>query len=131
LSSTETNECGKGKSMLSRPLRVARKKPGPRPKYTREFLLSVPDLIMKDGLTLEQIATSVGGKPSTIVELCYRNKIALPSKRKHRIFARLRFTTIKRMQTEALARNITYCELAERLLEAIAQDNMFKAVLDD
>ena len=127
MSTTETNTCGKGKLMLSPPPRA---KPGRRRKYTREFLLSVPDLLI-DGLSLEQIALSVHGKPSTIVELCYRHKIALPSRRKLRVYARLRFSTVKQMQAQAETRGMTYNELAERLLEMIAKDNMYKAILDD
>jgi len=116
--------------MVSKPQRRCGVR-GRRRKYTREFLLSVPDLIMKDGLSLEQIAEIVHGKPSTIIELCYKHKIALPSRRKHRIFARLRFSTVRRMQIEASARGINYNELAEKILEIVAQDQMYRAILDD
>lgn len=112
-------------------VRLSKTKVGRPRKYTLEFLQTVPDLMIRDGKSLEQIAASAGGKPSTIIELCYRNKIALPSKRKARIFARLKFSTIKRMQHQAAERGLTYNELAEKLLETIAQDNMFKAILDD
>jgi hypothetical protein len=131
LTYTETPLENKGITMFSRLARVKRKSKQGRPrKYTIEFLESVPAL-MAAGQTLEQIASQVHGRPSTIVALCYRNKIMLPGARKHRLFVRVSFKTVARMQAYASQQKINCNELAERLLEEIARDNMFKAVLDD
>lgn len=114
---------------MSKPQEVKRNKGRPL-KYTREFLESVPVLLGR-GHTIERIAASVKGRPAAIIELCRRHKITLPSRKRLRCFVRLRYSTIKKLQDRALARGITHNELAERLLEVIATDDMFKAVLDD
>jgi hypothetical protein len=104
---------------------------------TNELLANVPALI-RLGLGTAEIAERFGCTPSTLQVTCSRNGISLrrsgPRPRK-----KLLFETAVTISPEAMAalsaraavKGCSETKLASDLLEVIARDDLYEAVLDD
>jgi transposase len=111
----------------------------PETKLTAERLRSIPDLL-RQGLRRKEIAELIGVTESTLQVQCSRKGISLrpdgPRERKPLYMETteplpLTKRTMEVIREAAEARGKTNIELAARLLETIAKDDLFEAVLDD
>lgn len=96
-------------------------------KYDRDFLLSIPQRL-ENGSTLEQIAAEVNTKPRLLMQTCRRagvfSDMTEPTK------LRLAIDVEIKLRRRAEAMGITSSDLSSRLIEVIAREDLFSAVLD-
>jgi hypothetical protein len=106
-------------------------------KLTDEMYASIPALIA-EGKRKQEIADQFGVKASTLQVMCCRKGISLRpgGKRKPLITMSLPSPlplsdkTLRALRDAALAMGTDEVSLAGRLLEMIAKDNLYNAVLD-
>jgi hypothetical protein len=107
-----------------------------RPILTKDRMAGIPVLVQQ-GLNTEAIAARLGCKATTLVVRCSQEKISLrrPGTPRGRgrgrsIAMRLSSTALDRFRKYAAATGVSEIKLATDLLEMIAQDNLYDAVLD-
>jgi transposase-like protein len=107
--------------------------------YTDEKLATIPALL-EQGMTREQIAGHFGGKVNSLQVVCSKKGISLWRRDRTRkpielpdvkLTLCLKNRTLERLQKRAGAVGLTESELASRLLNLIASENLFDAVLDE
>jgi hypothetical protein len=107
--------------------------------YTDEKLAEIPALL-EQGLTREQIADRFGGKATSLQVVCSKKGISLWRQDRSRkpvelpdveLTIWLKDQTLKRLRQRAEVSGLTKSELASRLLNLIANENLFDAVLDE
>ncbi len=106
---------------------------GRRPILTREVLADIPALV-EQGLRKSDIAERLGCKVATLVVRCSVAGISLrgPKRFKLRDGVPLRLSreTIASLSVRAAADGRSEAQLASDLLETIARDSLYDAVLD-
>jgi len=114
--------------------------------FTQEVLASIPQMVA-DGMNRKEIAARIGCTPGSLSMRCSQYKISLrgPQRRKRKKSAKPRpakHLTIKssvilshvarsHLRQRAEARGVTEAALVMLILETIARDNLYDAVLDD
>jgi hypothetical protein len=107
--------------------------------YTDEKLATIPALL-EQGLTREQIAETFGGKVNSLQVVCSKKGISLWRRDRTRkpvelpdveLTIWLKDQTLERLRQRAEVNGLTKSELASRLLNLIASENLFDAVLDE
>jgi hypothetical protein len=116
--------------------------------YTQEVLASIPDLIAQ-GLGRDEIAVRLGVTTASLQVTCCKKKISLrrnraliprtvnvvssvelpPPSRPHAMRLSKAASFLLHLHAEKRASNVN--ALAKKLLETIAKDNLFDAVLDE
>jgi hypothetical protein len=108
-------------------------------KFTAEVLAQIPELVQQ-GLDRRQIAERFGTTANSLQVVCSRNGISLWRQGRTRKPVKLpdvelslwiKNQTLERLQQRAEANGLTKSELASRLLNLIASENLFDAVLDE
>jgi hypothetical protein len=99
---------------------------------TQSVLATIPAMVAR-GMSREQIAAQLGCKVPTLQVRCSQSKISL---RRNKPCGR--YTTVRLdcevldlLHARAMARGESDAALARRLLETIARDNLYDAVLDE
>ena len=107
-----------------------------RPILTKNLMAGIPALVQQ-GLSAEAIAARLGCTVGTLKVRCSQAQISLrrPGTPRGRgrgrfIAMRLSSTALDRFRKHAAATGISEIKLATDLLEMIAQDNLYDAVLD-
>jgi hypothetical protein len=119
--------------------------------YTDEVLASIPEWV-KQGMSADEIAAKIGCTPNSLKATCCKKKISLrrdrsqtisivpvaapepapePVKSRQRPVMRLSQSANFVLHLAAERRCCDVNDLAKDLLETIARDNLFKAVLDE
>jgi hypothetical protein len=107
--------------------------------YTDEKLAEIPALL-EQGLTRAQIAEQFGGKVNSLQVVCSKKGISLWRQDRSRkpvelpdveLTIWLKDQTLERLRQRAEVNGLTKSELASRLLNLIASENLFDAVLDE
>jgi hypothetical protein len=107
--------------------------------YTDEKLAEIPALL-EQGLTRAQIAEQFGGKVNSLQVVCSKKGISLWRQDRSRkpvelpdveLTISLKDQTLERLRQRAEVNGLTKSELASRLLNLIASENLFDAVLDE
>ena len=103
---------------------------------TKEVMASIPALVQR-GMNTEAIAAHLGCKATTLVVRCSQERISLrrPGTPHGRgggrsIAMRLSSTALDRFRKHAAATGVSEIKLATDLLEVIARDDLYDAVLD-
>jgi hypothetical protein len=108
-------------------------------KFTAEVLAQIPELV-RQGLHRRQIAERFGTTENSLQVVCSRNGISLWRQDRTRrpvavpdvvLSLWIKNQTLERLQQRAEANGLTKSELASRLLNLIASENLFDAVLDE
>ena len=103
--------------------------------YTDEALAQLPALL-EQGLSREQI----GGKVSSLQVVCSRKSISLSRRDRRRrptiepdadLTLQVKAQTMARLQQRAEATGTSEIKLASRLLDLIAKEDLYDAVLDE
>jgi hypothetical protein len=118
-----------------------------RPKKITAAVLERISTLIERGISPDEIAISIGCTRGTLYVVCSKAKISLrksgsqkllplsdtPPERTHHtaIPFKLPETTVGRLRHEADKRGLAAGTLAAMLLEMIAQDNLYDAVLDE
>jgi len=106
---------------------------------SEEHFAAIPRLI-QSGLNKRQIAAQLGCKASTLQVRCSQRKISLrtidgragnKAGNKNGRNLRVNAEIIQLYEREAAERGISTRVIVQRLLEIIAKDNLFNAVLDE
>lgn len=109
--------------------------------FTDDVLDRIPVWVL-DKKTREWIALEIGCTVKTLVVTCSKHRISLdrrgvlarqllPDNANHKLpLSRVRLTTLQALQTRADDMGIELCEYVTILLERIAADGLFKAILD-
>src|SRR5438477_1601784 len=97
-------------------------------KFTSQVRGKIPELV-RQGLNGRQIARIVGVRYSSLKVLCSMHGISLD----HRPYARsvkieLAPETYRALQDKAKQLRMSRSDLAERVLEVVVNDNLFKAL---
>ena len=107
--------------------------------YTDEALAQIPALL-EQGLSREQIAEQIGGKVSSLQVVCSRKGISLSRRDRRRrptiepdadLTLQVKAQTMARLQQRAEATGTSETKLASRLLDLIAKEDLYDAVLDE
>jgi transposase-like protein len=107
--------------------------------FTPEVRARIPDMV-EQGMTIDEIAAQLGCKRSTLVVKCSHHQISLRrGGRRHRLRAapdrktplQLSKVAVIKFHLQAERRQRDIDVLAKSLLEIIARDNLFDAVLDE
>jgi hypothetical protein len=107
--------------------------------YTDEALAQLPALL-EQGLSREQIAEQIGGKVSSLQVVCSRKGISLSRRDRRRrptiepdadLTLQVKAQTMARLQQRAEATGTSETKLASRLLDLIAKEDLYDAVLDE
>jgi hypothetical protein len=115
--------------------------------YTDEVLASIPEWV-KQGMSANQIAAKIGCTPNSLKATCCKKKISLrrdrsqtisivpvvtaePVKSRQRPVMKLSPSANFVLHLAAERRCCDVNDLAKDLLETIARDDLFKAVLDE
>jgi hypothetical protein len=114
-----------------------------RPRvYTPEVLASIPEWV-KQGMSTNAIAARIGCTPNSLKATCCKKKISLRRERTARSIAvpiivpeprqvmKLSQSANFVLHLAAERRSCDVNDLAKDLLETIARDNLFNAVLDE
>jgi len=105
---------------------------------TKAVLATIPEMVEQRGMRAHDIAKTLGCKISTLKVRCSQARISLrppgsrggrPSSDERTI--RLNRTVLALLQNRAAATGKTETALARELIEVIARDNLYDAVLDD
>jgi len=104
---------------------------------TKAVLATIPEMVEGRGMRAHDIAEKLGCKISTLKVRCSQARISLrpPGSRNgrpnsHERTIRLNKTVLTLLQDRAAASGKTEAALARELIEAIARDNLYDAVLD-
>ena len=104
---------------------------------TKAVLATVPEMVERRGMRAHEIAEKLGCKISTLKVRCSQARISLrpPGSRHGRSnngerTIRLDRAALALLQDRAAARGKTEAALARELIETIARDNLYDAVLD-
>ena len=106
--------------------------------FTKEVLAEV-ELLVKQGLNKQQIAGRLGCKASSLQTVACQNRISLchPDKRKRRpieitmqVPLEISAPALSALHKAARAKGMPCAKLVADLLEVIATDNLYDAVLD-
>ena len=115
---------------------VTDKKQRRRPIFTKDLMAGIPVLVQQ-GLSAEAIAARLGCTVGTLKVRCSQAQISLcrPGTPRGRgrgrfIAMRLSSTALDCLRKHAAATGVSVIKLATDLLEMIAQDNLYDAVLD-
>ena len=114
-----------------------------RPILTKQVMASIPAMVA-NGLRAPVIAEQLGCKLATLKVRCSQERISLripgarPAKRPKAIVLtlpveaplQLSRDAVARLHKQATTKGCTAVQLASELLEVIAQDNLYDAVLD-
>ncbi|HJY91667.1 MAG TPA: hypothetical protein VJ255_15375 [Candidatus Acidoferrum sp.] len=108
-----------------------------QPRITDEMFATVPALIAR-GLTKAEIAAQFGVMPSSLQVMCSQRRISLRKggpllKRLTLVYEELPLSdgVLKSLREAAQAMGRPTARLASDLLEKIARDGLYKAVLDE
>ena len=99
---------------------------------TNEMYNEIPSLL-EEGMTKEQIALQFGVKVSSLIVRCSQRGISLRrGSRRYpkRISIRPKDSVLKSYREVARSLGITERRLMTKILETIAKDNLYKAILD-
>ena len=97
-----------------------------RKKFTADVLEQIPKLI-SDGKSLSEIAGQIGCSVDSLRVRCSQLGVTL---RRNGLTVRLSQSTLDGLRRQARTEDMSENELASALLEAIARDDLYKAVLD-
>lgn len=100
--------------------------------FTARVLASIPGMVTA-GLSPAEIATEIGTTTQSLYQTCSRYKISLDPEAYSRGWAPrllLRAGVRKKIETRAKYLNVTPTRLIEMLLNQVAEDDLFTAVLD-
>jgi hypothetical protein len=104
---------------------------------TKAVLATIPEMVERGGMGAHAIAEKLGCNIGTLKVRCCQEKISLrrPGSRRGRPKSdertiRLSSVTLALLQKRAAATGKTDTALAQELLETIARDNLYDAVLD-
>lgn len=114
-----------------------------RKKFTPVVIDEIPQLV-DEGKSPEEIARRIGCTVSTLRVRCSQFKISLRRARKNRtqkpraakvtprshLVVRISRHAIEALRVQATSEGMSDSQLATALLEAIARDGLYKAVLD-
>lgn len=105
---------------------------------TKEVLATIPEMVERSGMRADDIAEKLGCNIGTLKVRCSQAKISLrpPGSRRGRPriderTIRLSGDALALLQRRAAASGKTETALARELLETIARDDLYDAVLDD
>jgi hypothetical protein len=107
--------------------------------YTDEALARIPAML-EQGLSREQIAAQLGGKVNSLQVVCSRKGISLWRRDRRRLPAvepdadltlQIKAQTLTQLQKRAEATGTSETKLASRLLDLIAKEDLYDAVLDE
>jgi hypothetical protein len=91
----------------------------------------VPQMLQQ-GLSKQEIAAHYGIKVTSLESICYRRCISLrPGGYRRTLPVRLKPHLLARLRTQAQIRGTTESDLASHLLQVIASENLYNAVLDE
>jgi hypothetical protein len=108
-------------------------------KFTAEVLAQIPELV-RQGLDRRQIAERFGTTANSLQVVCSRNGISLWRQDRTRrpvavpdveLSLWIKHEAMEQLRQRAEANGLTKSELASRLLNLIASENLFDAVLDE
>ena len=104
---------------------------------TKAVLATIPEMVERGGMRADDIAQKLGCNISTLKVRCCQARISLrpPGSRRGRPrsderLIRLSGTALAMLQMRAAASGKTAAALAQDLIEAIARDDLYDAVLD-
>jgi len=104
---------------------------------TKAVLATIPEMVERRGMRARDIAETLGCKISTLKVRCSQARISLrpPGSRcgrpnSNESTIRLSRAVLTLLQNRAAASGKTEATLARELIEAIARDNLYDAVLD-
>lgn len=98
-------------------------------KLTPELLATVPELLAR-GLRKPEIAKRFGCKPSSLQVLCSQAKISLRPGGERTAICLISRGSMTAFRKRAAAMGYSETQLASDLLEMIARDDLYDAVLD-
>ena len=97
-----------------------------RRKFTPAVVEQIP-ILVRDGKSASEIAGQIGCSVDSLRVRCSQLGVTL---RRNGLTVRLSQSTLDGLRRQARAENMSENELASALLEAIARDDLYKAVLD-
>ena len=98
----------------------------PRLKFTPHVLEQIPKLV-SDGKSASEIAGQIGCSVDSLRVRCSQLGVTL---RRNGLTVRLSRTALDGLRQQAMAEDMSEAGLASALLEIIARDGLYKAVLD-
>jgi hypothetical protein len=98
----------------------------PRLKFTPHVLEQIPKLV-SDGKSASEIAGQIGCSVDSLRVRCSQLGVTL---RRNGLTVRLSRTALDGLRQQAMAEDMSEAGLASALLEVIARDGLYKAVLD-
>jgi hypothetical protein len=105
---------------------------------TKAVLATIPEMVTRGGMRADDIAEKLGCNIGTLKVRCCQARISLrpPGSRRGRpksdarTTIRLSSTALALLKARAAASGKTEAVLAQELIETIARDNLYDAVLD-
>jgi len=97
-----------------------------RRKFTSSVLEQIPKLV-SDGKSASEIAGQIGCSVDSLRVRCSQLGVTL---RRNGLTVRLSRTALDGLRQQAMAEDMSEAGLASALLEVIARDGLYKAVLD-
>lgn len=97
---------------------------------TSAVMATIPDLVAQ-GMDLHSIAAHLGCKATTLRVRCSQDGVQLHARRKIPAMLPLSRTAMTSLRWQAAQRGIDEARLACQLLEVIAHDNLYAAIIDD
>ena len=97
-----------------------------RKKFTPDVLEQIPKLL-RDGKSASEIARQIGCSVDSLRVRCSQLGLTL---RRNGLTVRLSRTALDGLRQQAVAEDMSEAGLASALLEIIARDGLYKAVLD-
>jgi hypothetical protein len=105
---------------------------------TKAVLATIPEMVTRGGMRADDIAEKLGCNIGTLKVRCCQARISLrpPGSRRgrpkidERTTLRLSSTALALLKARAAASGKTEATLAQELIETIARDNLYDAVLD-
>jgi hypothetical protein len=105
---------------------------------TKAVLATIPEMVTRGGMRADDIAEKLGCNIGTLKVRCCQARISLrpPGSRRgrpksdERATLRLSSTALALLKARAAASGKTEATLAQELIETIARDNLYDAVLD-
>jgi hypothetical protein len=112
--------------------------------FTPEVLANIPQMVA-NGLSGDDIAVLIGASASSVKVMCSRHKISLRRPNKQRkqpappaplpsnilLKVKVDAQTLALITMRAELKGITINAVAEQLLQIVARDNLYDAVIDD
>jgi len=97
-----------------------------RRKFTPSVVEQIP-ILVSNGKSASEIASQIGCSVDSLRVRCSQLGVTL---RRNGLTVRLSQSTLDGLRRQSKAENMSENELASALLEAIARDDLYKAVLD-